>query len=153
VSAERAPVGRIPVTLLTGFLGAGKTTLLNYWVQQPALAGAAVLVNEFGEVGIDHHLVDTLDDQMVLLDSGCVCCSVRGDLVGALKSLAARSARRDIAPITRVVIETSGLADPVPIWPSRTVTASSPWCQPATAQSKCACFPRRCARSWPPTCC
>ncbi len=113
--AARAPVGRVPVTLLTGFLGSGKTTLLNHWVRQPEMAGAAVLVNEFGEVGIDHHLVDTLDDQVVLLDSGCLCCAVRGDLVGALKNLAARSARREVAPISRVVIETSGLADPVPV--------------------------------------
>ncbi len=111
----RAPVDRIPVSLLTGFLGSGKTTLLNHWMQQPEMAGAAVLVNEFGEVGVDHHLVEKLDDQLWLLDSGCLCCAVQGDLIGALKGLAARSARRDIAPITRVIIETSGLADPVPV--------------------------------------
>ena len=109
------PVGRIPVNLLTGFLGSGKTTLLNHWVQLPALAGVAVLVNEFGEVGIDHHLVDRVDDQMVLLDSGCLCCAMQGDLIGALKNLALRSSRREIPPITRVVIETTGLADPVPV--------------------------------------
>jgi G3E family GTPase len=110
-----APVDRIPVSLLTGFLGSGKTTLLNHWMQQPEMAGTAVLVNEFGEVGVDHHLVEKLDDQLWLLDSGCLCCAVQGDLIGALKDLAARSARRDIAPITRVIIETSGLADPVPV--------------------------------------
>ena len=109
------PVERIPVSLLTGFLGAGKTTLLNHWVGLPEFAGVAVLVNEFGEVGVDHHLVEALDDQIVLLDSGCLCCAVRGDLVGALKTLALRSARREIAPLNRILIETSGLADPVPL--------------------------------------
>ena len=68
--ARQGPVDRIPVTLLTGFLGAGKTTLLNHWMHQPGMAGVAVLVNEFGEVGIDHHLVDAVSDQMLLLDSG-----------------------------------------------------------------------------------
>jgi G3E family GTPase len=111
----RAPVDRIPVSLLTGFLGAGKTTLLNRWVRQPEMAGVAVLVNEFGEVGVDHHLVDDIDDRMLLLDSGCLCCAMQGDLVGALKALALRSSKREIAPVTRVVIETSGLADPVPV--------------------------------------
>ena len=111
----RAPVGRIPVNLLTGFLGAGKTTLLNHWVRLPALAGVAVLVNEFGDVGIDHHLVDQVDEQMVLLDSGCLCCAMQGDLIGALKSLALRASRREIPPVTRVIVETTGLADPVPV--------------------------------------
>lgn len=98
----------IPVTLLTGFLGAGKTTLLNRLVKHPAMAGAAVLINEFGEIGLDHLLVETLDENTVLLNAGCLCCTVRGDLVDALGRLAPR------AP-TRVVIETTGLADPAPI--------------------------------------
>ena len=106
---------RIPVNLLTGFLGSGKTTLLNHWIHLPAMAGVAVLVNEFGEVGIDHHLVDTVDEQTVLLDSGCLCCAMQGDLIGALKNLALRASRREIAPVTRVIIETTGLADPVPV--------------------------------------
>ena len=110
-----APVDRIPVSLLTGFLGSGKTTLLNHWMSLPEMAGAAVLVNEFGEIGVDHHLVDKIDDQLWLLDSGCLCCAVQGDLIGALKDLAARSSRGLIAPVTRVIIETSGLADPVPV--------------------------------------
>ena len=112
---SRTPVDRIPVSLLTGFLGAGKTTLLNHWVRLPEMAGVAVLVNEFGEVGIDHHLVDKVDDHLLLLDSGCLCCAMQGDLVNALKGLALRSARREIAPITRVVVESTGLADPVPV--------------------------------------
>lgn len=106
---------RIPVTLLTGFLGAGKTTLLNHVLRQPQMAGAAVLINEFGEIGIDHHLVERVDETMIILDSGCICCSVQGDLVKALKNLADRSARREIGPLVRVLIETTGLADPAPV--------------------------------------
>lgn len=106
---------RIPVTLLTGFLGAGKTTLLNHLVHLPEMAGAAVLINEFGEVGIDHHLVDKFDETVMILDSGCLCCSVQGDLLKALRNLADRSSKREIPPISRVLIETTGLADPVPV--------------------------------------
>ena len=113
--APRTPVDRIPVSLLTGFLGAGKTTLLNQLMKNPAMAGTALLINEFGEVGIDHHLVEKIDDSTVLLDSGCVCCSVQGDLLKALKQLHQRSSKREIPPVTRVVIETTGLADPVPV--------------------------------------
>jgi G3E family GTPase len=103
------------VTLLTGFLGVGKTTLLNNLLKHPEMAGAAVLINEFGEIGIDHHLVDTVDETMMILDSGCICCSVQGDLVTALRNLSDRCSRREIPPVTRVVIETTGLADPVPV--------------------------------------
>jgi G3E family GTPase len=109
------PIGRIPVSLLTGFLGAGKTTLLNHLVQDPSMKGTALLINEFGAVGIDHHLVEKIDDTTVLLDSGCVCCNVQGDLVKALKQLHQRSSRREIPPIARVILETTGLADPVPV--------------------------------------
>lgn len=106
---------RVPVILLTGFLGAGKTTLLNHVVGKLDMAGTAVLINEFGEVGVDHHLVEKIDETLVVLDSGCICCSVQGDLVRALKGLFQRAARREIAPVSRVLIETTGLADPAPV--------------------------------------
>jgi G3E family GTPase len=101
-----------PVTVLTGFLGAGKTTLLNHLLRQPALARTAVLVNEFGEIGLDHLLVEKLDDSTVLLNAGCLCCTVRGDLARVLREMLPRARRDEIA---RIVIETTGLADPVPI--------------------------------------
>jgi G3E family GTPase len=103
-----ADIAPAPVTVLTGFLGAGKTTLLNRLLRDPALADAAVLVNEFGEIGIDHLVIEKLDNDTVLLPSGCLCCSLRGDLVRALENLDSR------AP-ARVVVETTGLADPVPL--------------------------------------
>lgn len=103
----------IPVTLLTGFLGAGKTTLLNRLLKHPDLADTAVLVNEFGEIGLDHLLVETLDEDTVLLNAGCLCCTVRGDLVRALRDLAVRV--EGGKAIRRVVVETTGLADPAPI--------------------------------------
>lgn len=104
----------IPVTVLTGFLGSGKTTLLNALVRRPELARTAVLINEFGEVGLDHLLVERVDGDLVLLSSGCLCCTVRGDLVEALGRLAERAEAGEIA-FDRVVIETTGLADPAPI--------------------------------------
>ena len=100
------------MTVLTGFLGAGKTTLLNRLLRRPELAGTAVLVNEFGEIGLDHLLVETLDDDTVLLNAGCLCCTVRGDLARALRGLAPRVAAGEVR---RVMIETTGLADPAPI--------------------------------------
>ncbi|WP_158818768.1 GTP-binding protein [Methylocapsa sp. S129] len=104
-----------PVTLLTGFLGSGKTTLLRRLLADPALADTAVIINEFGEVGIDHLLVERLDDQMVLLSSGCVCCTVRGELATAIRDLHSRRERGLMPPFRRLVIESTGLADPFPV--------------------------------------
>lgn len=105
----------IPVTVLTGFLGSGKTTVLNHLLRQPGMDGVVAIINEFGEVGLDHLLVETSEERFALLDNGCVCCSVREDLVTLLGELSARETRRDIPPIRRILIETTGLADPVPV--------------------------------------
>ncbi len=104
-----------PVVLLTGFLGSGKTTLLARLLRDPALSDTAVLINEFGEVGLDHHLLDRVDEEMVLLSSGCLCCTIRGELAGAIKSLHARRERGEVPPFRRIVIESTGLADPLPV--------------------------------------
>ena len=105
-------INPVPLTVLTGFLGAGKTTVLNRLLPKPAMAGTAVLVNEFGEIGIDHLLVQKLDDTTVLLPSGCLCCSVQGDLARALRDLLPRVRAGEVQ---RVVVETTGLADPAPV--------------------------------------
>lgn len=106
---------RIPVILLTGFLGSGKTTLLSRLLRDPAMAGSAVLINEVGAVGLDHLLVEEVSEEVSLLESGCLCCSVRGDLSRSLRDLFMRRLRREIGALDRVVIETTGLADPAPV--------------------------------------
>jgi G3E family GTPase len=106
---------RLPVMLLTGFLGSGKTTLLNTWLQTPELAGAAVIVNEFGEVGIDHALIASSNDNTIELSTGCLCCTVRGDLVDTLRELQVKRAKGEVQAFDRVIIETTGLADPAPV--------------------------------------
>ena len=106
---------KTPVTLVTGFLGSGKTTLISRLLAHPDLGETAVIVNELGEVGIDHHLLRRVDERTVLLDSGCVCCTLRGDLADELRDLDSRRARGEIPAFRRVVVETTGLADPAPI--------------------------------------
>ena len=106
---------RIPVSIITGFLGSGKTTLLNRVLQNPAMAGAAVIINEFGEIGLDHLLIATPNENTVLLASGCICCTVRGDLVDTLRNLDRQRLKGQLPQFDRVLIETTGLADPVPI--------------------------------------
>jgi G3E family GTPase len=105
----------IPVTLLTGFLGSGKTTVLNHVLKKPGMAATAVIVNEFGEIGLDHLLVEKATDDVVLLNSGCLCCTVRSDIVDTLLNLVSARAAGWIPHFVRVVIETTGLADPAPI--------------------------------------
>ncbi|MFB2552892.1 CobW family GTP-binding protein [Ensifer soli] len=103
------------VNLLTGFLGSGKTTLLKRLLTDPALENAAVLINEFGEIGLDHHLLERIDETMVLLQSGCLCCTVRGELADAIRDLHSKRDRGLVPPFDRIVIESTGLADPFPV--------------------------------------
>lgn len=109
------PTMSIPLHVISGFLGSGKTTLLNRLLEDPSLSSALVLVNEFGEVGLDHLIVARMDEDTVLLRSGCVCCTVRDDLLGALGDVLERKRDGTVEDIDRVILETTGLADPGPI--------------------------------------
>lgn len=104
-----------PVSLITGFLGSGKTTLLNELIHNPELNKVVVLINEFGEVGLDHHLVETVSEDIILLQSGCICCQIRDDLVTTLTDLFDKRESGEIEAFTRVLIETTGVADPTPV--------------------------------------
>lgn len=114
---DEAPVDDSPiqVSLLTGFLGSGKTTLLNRLVKHPDMVETAVLINEFGEIGLDHQLVERVDDNTVLLNAGCLCCTVQGDLVNTLSEMFIKRVKKQVPYFRRVLIETTGLADPAPI--------------------------------------
>jgi G3E family GTPase len=109
------PIEPIPLSVFTGFLGAGKTTLLNRLLKDPAMSNAAVLVNEVGDIGIDHNLYEIVEEGVILLASGCLCCAVRGDLVNSLENLLRARDNGRCKPFNRVVIETTGIADPASV--------------------------------------
>ena len=104
MSLVNPPPDFTPVTLITGFLGSGKTTLLQRLLLDPALSDTAVLINEFGDIGLDHHLLERIDDAVVMLQSGCVCCTIRGELSAAIKDLHSRRERGLLPPFRRLVI-------------------------------------------------
>ena len=105
----------IPVSVLTGFLGSGKTTMLRHLLRQPEFSRTAVIINEFGEIGLDHELIEASEDSFIELQTGCLCCKIRTDLAQTLQDLLQRRDDGRCAPFDRIVIETSGLADPAPI--------------------------------------
>jgi G3E family GTPase len=114
-SARDPLASRLPVTIITGFLGSGKTTLLRRLLRHPGMSRAAVIINEFGDVGLDHELVEASSEQMTLLANGCLCCAVRTDLQETLRELFVRRRAGEVIDFDRVFVETTGLADPVPV--------------------------------------
>src|ERR1051325_4337460 len=115
-AAGRDPLaGRLPVSVVTGFLGSGKTTLVNRLLKRPEMKNVAVIVNELGEQSIDHDLVEVSSEQMMLLNNGCLCCVLRGDLQETLREMFVKRRTGEIIQFDRVVVETTGLADPAPV--------------------------------------
>lgn len=115
MAEARRPPPPLPLSVITGFLGSGKTTLLNAMLQDASLAHTLVIINEFGDIGLDHLLVEAIDDNLMLMQAGCLCCSIRGDLVTTLEGVLRDLDNRRIASLDRIIIETTGLADPAPI--------------------------------------
>ena len=105
----------IGISVLTGFLGSGKTTVLTSLIKQKQMANAAIIINEFGEVGLDHDLIETTDEKVIELQNGCICCTIQVDLKTTLLNLLKKMEKGDVSPFNHVIIETTGLADPVPI--------------------------------------
>src|ERR1700748_3166739 len=106
---------RLPVSLITGFLGSGKTTLLNRLLRSDAMKDSAVIINEYGEIALDHLLVERVEGEVAVLASGCICCTIRSDLEETLRTLLVRRDRGELPPFRRILVETTGLADPAPI--------------------------------------
>ena len=112
---NKSLANRLPVSIVTGFLGSGKTTLINHLVKQRGMESTALIINEFGEIGLDNLLVESAIENTLLLENGCICCSIRGDLVDTISDLFAKVKNRQIPQFSRILIETTGLADPGPI--------------------------------------
>ena len=118
---------RIPISVVTGYLGSGKTTLINHLVRQPGMQATALIINEFGEIGLDHVLVESSFENTLLLENGCICCSIRGDLIDTISDLFAKVGNGQLPPFTRIVIETTGLANPAPIVHAILTNDAVPW--------------------------
>lgn len=112
---SKTPSEHLPVSIITGFLGSGKTTLLNHLVQHPDMGNVAVLVNEIGEIGLDHFLIETISEEIILLQSGCICCQLNGDFISTLIDLYEKRLAGEVENFTHVLVETTGIADPAPI--------------------------------------